>query len=339
MRNRGNLMENQPRYRSFFWPILLVGVGIVWLLSNLGIIQPVSLGSLLKLWPVILIVLGLDILFGRRYPWVGAAVGLLAVFGVVAFLVAGPRLGLNNTSSTTTTETFSTPVEGVKSVEYDFDTSSSPVEIGVLQGNSTDLISAEITYRGEMRFDVSGTTDVNVKMSEYSDSTDWFYWDFTFDRYKWDIDLAPGVPTDLILNGGSGSIEVDLSGIDLNSMRADFGSGSSDIILPEMEEEYIAEIESGSGSVRVDLPTNTSMTLTIDSGSGSTTVSIPADAEVRIEVMDEGSGSLDLPNGLKKSSDSNLFAIGSWETPNYETADNQILIQILGQGSGSISIH
>jgi hypothetical protein len=332
-------MENRPRYRSFFWPILLVGVGIVWLLSNLGIIQPVSLGSLFKLWPVILIVLGLDILFGRRYPWAGAAVGLLAVFGVVAFLVAGPKLGLISTSVTTKTETFSTPVEGVKSVEYDFDTSSSPVEIGVLEGNSTDLILADITYRDEMRFDVSGTTDKSVSMSEYSDSTDWFFWNFSFYATKWDITLAPDVPTDLMLNGGSGSIEMDLSGIELNSLRTDFGSGSSEIILPETEETYTAEIESGSGSVRVDLPANTSLTLTIDSGSGSTTVSIPADAAVRIEVMDDGSGSLDLPNGLKKSSDSNLFSIGSWETPNYETAGNQILIQILGQGSGSISIH
>lgn len=332
-------MENRPRYRSFFWPILLVGVGIVWLLSNLGIIQPVSLDSLLKLWPVILIVMGLDILFGRRYPWVGAAVGLLAVFGVVAFLVAGPKLGLINTSSTTKTETFSTPIEGVKSAEYDFNTSSSPVEISVLEGNSTDLILADITYRGEMRFDVSGTTNKSITMSEYSDSTDWFYWDFSFDRYKWDIALAPDVPTDLILNGGSGSINMDLSGIELNSLRTDFGSGSSEITLPETEDAYTAEIESGSGSVRVDLPANTSLTLTIDSGSGSTNVSIPAEAAVRIEVMDDGSGSLDLPNGLKKSSDSNIFSIGSWETPNYETAENQILIQILGQGSGSISIH
>ncbi|MHB8089227.1 MAG: LiaI-LiaF-like domain-containing protein, partial [Anaerolineaceae bacterium] len=49
-------MDNHPRYRSLFWPILLVGVGIVWLLSNLGLIQQISLGSILKFWPVVLFV-------------------------------------------------------------------------------------------------------------------------------------------------------------------------------------------------------------------------------------------------------------------------------------------
>lgn len=82
-------MEKEPRPRSLFWPILLVGVGIIWLLSNLGIIQTVSIGSVLKLWPLLLIVLGIEILFSRRYPWVGAVVGLVAI-GVVVTIMIDP---------------------------------------------------------------------------------------------------------------------------------------------------------------------------------------------------------------------------------------------------------
>ena len=40
--------SNQP-YRSFFWPLLLIGVGIAWLLANVGIIESFSLSFLLRL--------------------------------------------------------------------------------------------------------------------------------------------------------------------------------------------------------------------------------------------------------------------------------------------------
>lgn len=331
-------MDNQPRYRSLFWPILLVGVGIVWLLSNLGLIQTISLGSILKFWPVVLIVFGLDMLFSRRYPWVGAVVGLLAVGGVIALLMFGPQVGIT-TNSEIQSETFTTPLEGVKTAEYSFDTSSSPVEIYALDDNKTDLIAADVTYRGTMRFDVKGTDHTTVWMSEYSDNSSWLNWDFSqFNNLKWDIGLSPEVPSDIILNGGSGSITMDLSGLQLTSLKADTGSGSSNITLPKTTEAYTVELESGSGSVTMRVPDETSLTLTLDTGSGSTSVVIPAKTAVRIEVEDDGSGSFDLPNGLMKAPDNSSFDIGAWQTPNYDTADNKILVQVLGQGSGSISI-
>jgi len=40
----------------------------MFLLGNYGLIQPVSFLSLLALWPVLLILLGLDIAFARRWP-------------------------------------------------------------------------------------------------------------------------------------------------------------------------------------------------------------------------------------------------------------------------------
>jgi hypothetical protein len=330
-------MDNHPRYRSMFWPILLVGVGIVWLLSNLGLIQAVSLGSILKFWPVVLIVFGLDMLFSRRYPWVGAVVGLLAVAGVVALLIYGPKVGIS-TNSDVKSETFATPLEGVKTAEYTFDTSSSPVDIHALDNNNLDLISADVTYRGSMHFDVNGSEHTTVSMSEYSDNSNWLDWGFSFDNLKWDIGLSPEVPSDIMLNGGSGSINMDLSGLQLASLQTDLGSGSSSITLPQTKDPYTVDIASGSGSVTIRIPDQTNMTLTLDTGSGSTNVDLPANAAVRIEVNDDGSGSFDLPNDLVKAPDSSNFDIGAWQTQSYETAKTKILVQVLGQGSGSISI-
>jgi hypothetical protein len=331
-------MENHPRYRSLFWPILLVGVGAVWLLSNLGYIEPVSLGSVLRLWPLLLIVLGLDLLFSRRFPWVGAVVGLLAVGAVIAFLAFGSRLGLS-TNTSTRTDVFKEPAGETTSVEYIIEASAEPVELSVLADTSTDLVVANITHRGTMNFGVTGTTDKTIRLSEIYDDSSWMNWDLSFDTLKWDIALAPNMPTDLVLDGGSGSLDVDLTGLLLNSFRSDFGSGSASITLPVTEDAYSAEIESGSGSVTIDLPSDTDMTLTLDSGSGSISVDVPSDVALRVEVMDDGSGSLSLPNDLVKSADATSFSIGSWQSDDYANAAAKILIKILGQGSGSISIN
>jgi LiaI-LiaF-like transmembrane region len=49
------------RIGPIFWPLLLIAAGVVFLLSNLGLLS-FDLGQIWRLWPVILVVIGLDIL-------------------------------------------------------------------------------------------------------------------------------------------------------------------------------------------------------------------------------------------------------------------------------------
>ena len=60
---------------------LLVALGALFLLGNLGLIPPLSLRSVLSLWPLIPIVIGVRLLFGRTRPSLALALqlGLLAV--------------------------------------------------------------------------------------------------------------------------------------------------------------------------------------------------------------------------------------------------------------------
>jgi lia operon protein LiaF len=59
-------MENARRQGGLFGPVLLIGLGILFLLSNLGLLT-LDIGSLIaRFWPLILIAIGLDLLLGRR---------------------------------------------------------------------------------------------------------------------------------------------------------------------------------------------------------------------------------------------------------------------------------
>lgn len=80
---------------DLFWPIIMMGVGVIAGLAYLNLLPTENLWSVLSLWPLFLIVAGIGILLRGRSPLIGAllAVLVVAVFFVSAY--AGPQLGLN----------------------------------------------------------------------------------------------------------------------------------------------------------------------------------------------------------------------------------------------------
>lgn len=332
-------MRNPNRNRSFFWPIILIGAGLVWLLVNLNIIAPVSPNALLRLWPIILVVIGLDLLFGRNNQWMGALIGILAVGAVVGFLVAGPSQGWTTANTPNArVETFTTPLEKTSNANFEFDLASQHVDIHALN-NTTDLINAEIGHTGIIDYSVSGTDTKNVRISQRSDGSGWFSFDFSMMDLKWDLGITPEIPVNVTMDGGSGSVTADFTGIKLQSLKAVMGSGSSDFTLPASTTSYQSRIESGSGSVNVTLPARTNLTLELDSGSGSLNIDLPAGAKVRVEVSDSGSGSLNIPNNLKNVNGTLVESgTGTWQSDGYDAAAYKILIKIINRSSGSVNI-
>src|SRR5512138_3786033 len=85
----------ERRSPSFFWPIVLIGAVVILLLYNLGMLRVDPWPVLFRFWPVILIIIGVDIIFGRRGTAgavIGALLGLLLVGGVIAILIFAPAL-------------------------------------------------------------------------------------------------------------------------------------------------------------------------------------------------------------------------------------------------------
>lgn len=79
-----NQPESRPvrrRRPGIFWPLTLIALGVVFLLNNLGLIQGDLWDTILKLWPLIFIFMGLDGIV-RREGMVGTTlvIGLGVVF-------------------------------------------------------------------------------------------------------------------------------------------------------------------------------------------------------------------------------------------------------------------
>ena len=330
-------MEQRSKRTSFFWPILLIGAGILLLLRNLGFLQNFNFGFLLNLWPLLLVVIGLDLIFGRRFPWAGAVIGLFTIGAVVALFYYAPALGINSPPAIKT-ELISTPLGNTEKVEYHLYTSNEPVVIKALT-DSTDLIDATLVHRDELNFTVEGDANKVVTLSESRSADNLFSIDLGQTGLKWEIGLHPDVPTSLNLEGGSGALDIDLTGMKLESFSALLGSGATTLTLPVSATAYPVEVTSGSGGVTMTLPAATEVTLTLISGSGAINILVPEDSPLSVEVLDDGSGNVYLPADLELLNGDGSFSNDTWQSPDFPTAPPRLVIRIIGRGSGSISIN
>jgi hypothetical protein len=332
------MSENRPRgYRSLFWPMILIGVGVVWLLANLGWLPTNSLWLLLNLWPLLLVGIGLDLIFARRLPVLGALIGLALVAVVVVVLLLGPSLNLPMTAGPET-RTLTVPLEQNKSAVIQLELSSYPSNIHALPASSANLFDGTVHYTGTLNFSAqasNGTMNIHLSQSGFPS--------FIFNpggfgsNLDWNIGLSPKIPLTLTVDAGSGSSDIDLTGLQLSSLRMDAASGSSHLTLPTSTQPYSVDYSAASGSADISLPANTSLTLRLDGASGSINLRLPPNPAVRVEVQDSGSGSVNVPGSLNRQSGGS-GKTGAWESASYASAAQRILIVATNLGSGSFNI-
>jgi hypothetical protein len=313
---------HRPRRRpSLFWPILIIGAGVALLLSNLGYLPWASWNILWRLWPLLLVALGIDLLIGRRSV-VGAIVSgvlILALIGgaiaLVFFAESIPQLAELAEPVEWQTAHVEHPLDGVGRASVLIDWTSLPGALGALS-DSSNLIEGDITYRGELIFDVNERGDgADVKLDTFF-SGPWWGWSPDFSSgpdATWDVKLSAKVPFDLTLDAGSGRCDFDLSGLQISGLVIDAGSGAIDLNLPA-DSSFEARIDGGSGRINIVLPAGVGARVEIDSGSGGF----------------RPDGRFELVSGERGDD-------GVWETENFDTAEYMIELKI-DQGSGAIVI-
>jgi len=319
---RGSHTVRRPRHGrpSIFWPLLLVGGGAMLLLSNLGYLPWQSWAIIGRLWPLLLVALGIDLLIGRRSA-VGAVVSTLLILSLIGgmalvglFAQNIPVLEGLVRPVGWSTQHIEHPLAGVESASVHVDWTSVPGSLSALH-DSANLIEGDIDYRGELIFDADVRREHAEVVLDSHFSGSWFNPIFSGERpgARWDVSLSPDVSLDLSLDAGSGPGEYDLSGLQISELFLDVGSGPITIVLPS-DSTFDATIDGGSGLLSITLPKSVGARVVIDSGSG------PISPDERFRLVE----------GDRRGD-------GTWETDNYGTAHHTILLEI-DQGSGPITI-
>ena len=307
------------RSHSLFWPIALIGAGVLLLLSNMGLIPATGWAVLWRLWPIALIALGLDVLIGRRSVAGAIASGviilLLVGFAIATVLFAEqiPLLVDLARAPVLQMQHVEHPIENVESADVTIDYTSLPGYLSALQ-DSGNLIEADVAYRGELAFNVNNINGrASVNLDSYQVGLTYRSASDSRADAVWDVKLAEEIPLDLTLDGGSGAIDLDLSALNVTQF----------------------ELDAGSGRVHLALPESSSFRGTIDGGSGAITIVLPPFVGMRLE-LEAGSGSFNPGERLRLvSGEADDDSV--WETEGYSSADYQIELS-LDQGSGMITI-
>jgi hypothetical protein len=321
-------------YRSFFWPVLLIGVGMIWLLVNLGILPSTNLWILLRLWPVVIILAGLDVLFARRLSLLGALLALLLLGGVIFILINGESLNLEEKPQPII-ETISAPLDGAETAHFDLDLSTHKTTIYALE-DSPNLVEAEIGHYGRLDFRVTGEEERWITLQQEGILSLPSLFSVETEELVWDIGLSPSVPFDLKVDASTGETLLNLSDILLTNLHFDGSTGASQILLPDSSEDYDVYIEGSTGGIDLVLPTEAGISVRVDGSTGKITFDIPEGVDIRIEVLNGGTGNIILPGWINKVEGVKDRDEGVYASDGAESAGQRISIIIEDIGTGNI---
>jgi len=301
-----NDMRRGTRRGSLVGPAILIGLGIILLLNNFGTLPWSVWETIFRLWPVLVISVGLDLLIGHRSIW-GSLLALvltLAVFaGALWLLRADVGIG-----AAATTDRIRQALQGATRAEIVIAPAVGRLRIEGLQ-ESASLVEGTLTLsKGERLARDFAVEGDKATLSLRSEGTSagpvigaWR------DTRTWDLGLASDVPLELEISMGVGQSDLDLTGLSLSELNVSMGVGQTIVTLPD-KGKFQAKI---------------------DSDIGETVIIIPTGIEARIE-FDIGLAAKQVPSDFRRQDD-------VYTSPGYGSAQNRVDLKV-SQDIGNVTI-
>jgi hypothetical protein len=274
--NTASTLQTPHRAVSVFWPIVLIGVGVIWLMVNQGTILTNPIEGLIGFWPLLLIVAGVELLVSRT-GWLGtlvsAALGIAVVAGAIFYLTAPNAIAtptwfnwnLTVRNTLVQTEDIAQPLENTRALKFEMNL---PGGFGSIKPvtNPANLVEGSVAHLGALtnRIQRNGDT-ASVLLRTDTRDNQWF--DFFLGTQRWDVRLNPTVPLTLDLMVGSGIHSFDLRAFAVNGIALQQGSGAVTFQLPP-NGQYHFKINMGSGIANVALPKGMATRVNYEIGSG-----------------------------------------------------------------------
>ncbi len=210
------------RRSGLFWGIVLLLIGLLLLLNNLGIIAVDVWGAV---WAVILIALGIGFLWG---------------------IVFGPGASEG--------EEVMIPLDGavrgrvqVKHGAGRLCVSAGAPSDTLLEGTSSDGLSHRTRRKGD---------DLDVELSPRGFPYRIAPWSWGQGGLRWNFRLNDEVPLALSLETGASDVRLDLTELRISDLRLQTGASSVNVMLPARVDRTRVRVEAGAASVSLRVPSD-----------------------------------------------------------------------------------
>ena len=296
--------SGHERRGSGLWAYLLIGFGVLLLLENLGIRTWGAWNALAAWWPLILIVIGANLLT-RPYAWGRQlTLGLVVVTGLLMVFSTFRPFGLTNLKR----ETISQSITASRA-EIQLGVTVGRLEIG--SNRTGKLIDGTFDVRDNERLERESVTrgDTQFVRLEVKTSTPNMIWPGSNVRGNatWNLNLAPNLPMVLRVSTGVGDSRLDLADLKVTDLQLNTGVGQTTLILPAR------------GLV----------TANVNSGIGETTIRIPNGMEARVRATN-GIGAVRVSGNYQREND-------VYTSSNYASATNRVELEVKG-GIGRVNV-
>lgn len=250
------------RYRSLFWPAILILVGVFALLINSGLVPADRLDRLFDLWPLILIVIGLEIVVRRAVQGPAGEIAavlivLIAIAGAAGYVALGPAIPTG-----TQTLDASAKVGSLDHATVRVDVGSANITMTGASEIGDDLFRAHIAYTGtkpDVNLD-SSSGDVHISQS----NTSGFF--FQSHKFVLDLQLNASVRWSIAINSGAANDTFNLAAVNVASIEVNTGASRETIIVGPPSGTIPVTINGGALTVTIHRPQGVAASVSVSGG-------------------------------------------------------------------------
>ena len=295
--------------------LLLVVAGVVLLLQNLDVIGWGFWLEIWRFWPVLLVAIGVNLMLGRRLPWLATA--------IVAALICGSAVGaalLAESERDTVVARTSKVLGETNRLDMAVDIGFGSLTIDSLPSDSPNLVewSLEAPCGGAATsFNRHGdAATLDVTMDPGSFACQW--------GVDWRVSLSRVPDVYIDIDTGASSIELDLTDLRVPVLNVNAGAASVFIRMPADAGPAEAVISAGASSIDVRIPDGVPARILNDSALSS------LDVSSRFQSL---RGTFPEGQTVMRRDPGEIF-----QSPGYREAENRVSIE-LNVGVSSVSVY
>lgn len=239
--------------------MVLIFIGGVFLLENTGYLAPNAWLNLWRLWPLVLVLVGIELLFAHRVPWI-----VLACLAVVVLVGGGFASSALTSGSPASPVTRSTPTDlgDASQAAVTVRSGAGQLIIGPLVQPAAGQL-ALMTYDGppnlapQPRYTPvsGGTGQLEYQMAGRGGPGFLPFMGDRSDATRMDVYLNPDVPiASLTVQSGATDAHLDLSSLRVNSIDLSVGAAATWVRFPQAAGSTSAHISGGASTITLEIP-------------------------------------------------------------------------------------
>jgi hypothetical protein len=258
------------RNRGLLLPLLLIAIGAIVLLANTGVLSTQALERLGDLWPLLLVILGLQLILNHTLPrqqatLIGLAATAIIVVAAVAYAVLAPA-----TSFATQRFDSNERLGGLSAASLDLNYGAT-IDVKAASLGDT-LYQAHVDYpSGENPPTISLDRESGTLQIRESSSFSPFHL-FGGSRRHVQLTLTDQVPWSIQIGGGAATLRLNLRHAQLSKLDISGGANQLDAQLPSPKGTVTINVSGRANNVTIVAPAHTQWRVAVSGGVSAVTI-------------------------------------------------------------------